>query len=906
MIWKLLLAALFMAAPLQAQEPARFSVDKWGGINDFLPSSRLDPSDAQDAENVLTDGGKLEKFPGSVDFTSAVLAGFPIKGLWQYVSANGTKYLIIHASQTVYQTNLASAPVAIGTVSATGIIDAENAFGKIFFVDGTSSWYWDGISTAGVAGMPLCKKLEFKDERLYCGNSSVSTSRVHVSSGGGFSYWTVPADFAKVGDAPSTWDFQRDDGESVTCLKKTPWGLFVGKEHSSHFLKGYDNLTYYKVVLDPAIGCADDRLVQMVDGSLVWLSYEGTYSYSGRGAPQLISKKIENRTKAIGQLRSQRDFWRVTAQTDWELGTVTTNGPQSSWSTTISPGAIVPSSWSAIVTSSADWVAGTIPSLLSTASTFGSVQFSSAAFIIFNGDFATGSLLHWTCTAVGGGGPSCAAYSGGAAITASCGGIGPDAYFRILDGGTTMYVTTYTANTATITGQTIDLEALGISTRTLSITFQATGNGNNAVLQSTTFTAISSVSYTGSVLSDCASSGLFGFYPVDNVKVNRFFSIYQASATPQQYFSQVFDTYFSTPVGQLLTVSSSVPAGTDVLTRLSSCTGAGMTGTCRPWTAVANGEQMVDQYFRYYQFMSTFTTSVGTSTPRADSVQLVALSTGIYYSPVHFMGTDMTSWREGHFDEGQSGVVVYQVRTATYSFAVSATVPTWSNHSNHQTVTLSTGSYIQYSARSLFSSTVTLSIQSSLFEWAEGEAPPGASMVHDHRYWQCVTTSSVRNDICFVLQKNNEWTQFTSTAVGALALYDNRPLLGAGFGSSKIWKVMETGEKNFDGQAILAHWITPDFFMQDQDATLRELWFEADPSSATSLTIAYSLDKSTSYVSSTIELGRNNAFIEERVPIAAGYAKGKYLRLRISNGDSNEAPVVHRATIYVHIEPRKY
>ena len=63
MKWLLLLALL--ASPLRADEPVKFDPGQFGGLDTFHDSAAIGDTDAQDAENVLTDGGYLEKRTGN-------------------------------------------------------------------------------------------------------------------------------------------------------------------------------------------------------------------------------------------------------------------------------------------------------------------------------------------------------------------------------------------------------------------------------------------------------------------------------------------------------------------------------------------------------------------------------------------------------------------------------------------------------------------------------------------------------------------------------------------------------------------------------------------------------------------------------------------------------------------------
>ena len=123
------------------------SIGEWGGLNLLNDSSNLG-SDAQVANNVLTDSGYLEMRPGSTLLTS-ILPGYPTVYVNDWQSPNGTRYLIAQASNTVYRTDFSPGGlVALFTAAAGYNIDTQPAFSKLFFADGFHNlWCWDGNST---------------------------------------------------------------------------------------------------------------------------------------------------------------------------------------------------------------------------------------------------------------------------------------------------------------------------------------------------------------------------------------------------------------------------------------------------------------------------------------------------------------------------------------------------------------------------------------------------------------------------------------------------------------------------------------------------------------------------------------------------------------------------------------
>lgn len=348
-----MLAALLLALAIPAQAqllPQNWKplvVDKWGGLN-LLNDSTTIGEDCQYCQNVLTDNGYLEKRPGNV-LLATFLAGSRTAFVDEWTAPTGTRYLIGQASTTIYYTNFSGAAVALSTITAGYNLTSTSAFSKLYFSDGANPlWYWDGTSTGTIAGSPICTYTAFKDARLWCANQpSVGTSQVSISSQGGANYWTVPYNVAQIDNAPNTFSFNPDDGDYITCMAATPWGMFVGKRYSSYLVRGNGNLSYDPRILDPKIGCVDNRSVQMVYGVLQWLALDGVYAFDGSSAPKLISRELDPLMKQVRESIYSEGQWATQLRPDWASGTTsTTTGstPAQSWDFSSLSGSIFPSS----------------------------------------------------------------------------------------------------------------------------------------------------------------------------------------------------------------------------------------------------------------------------------------------------------------------------------------------------------------------------------------------------------------------------------------------------------------------------------------------------------------------------------------------------------------------------------
>jgi hypothetical protein len=367
-----LLLALALALPAAAQNQPllpsgwkAISMDKWGGLN-LLSDSSMIGDDAQQAQNVLTDNFYLEKRPGNVRLAT-ILAGYPVQYANDWVGPNGNRYLIAQASSTIYQTNFSGSPVALSTVAIGFNITTVPAFSQIYFSDGSRPiWSWNDVSTGTVTDAatgnlaPVCTYIDFKDNRLWCANLPVGfsvsgntqngggSSTVLLSSAGGAGFWSVPSNVGQVDSTPNRFDFNPNDGDQITCLAKTPWGEFVGKRNSSYIVKGNGNLSYDPRLLDPKIGCVDNRSVQMVYGMLTWLAVDGVYGYGGSGHPELLTRELDPLMQTVREATFSQGQWATHLQPDWATGTESTTTAslpaQGPWDFGSISGSIFPSS----------------------------------------------------------------------------------------------------------------------------------------------------------------------------------------------------------------------------------------------------------------------------------------------------------------------------------------------------------------------------------------------------------------------------------------------------------------------------------------------------------------------------------------------------------------------------------
>ena len=902
----LLLALLAPAARAASLYPANWvpvPVSEFGGLN-LLNDSTAIGSDAQVAQNVLTDNGYLEKRQGNV-ILGTILAGYPVKFFSDWVAPNGTRFVIAHASNTVYRTDFSGDPVALSTTQPLFSISAQPAFGRLFFADGyRAPWYWDGsststvVSSAGTAA-PICTYLAFKDSRIFCANiPDQGTSRVRISSTGGAGYWVVPADVSDVDNAPNVFDFTPDDGDSIKCMQTTPWGVFVGKQYSSWMIKGTGNLSYELRILDPKVGCKDNRSVQMVYGVLTWLSNDGVYAFDGSGPPRLISRELDPLVADLPYTSFGTKFWLTNTKSDWEGGNLTASGPGAPISSTLLSGSITVSSVTLTENTTTLFALGTCDGC--GVSNAGDVQFSGVtSTYVFRAEHNTilplnegwantnatsiqdvgGSSLTYTCPSTSGG------FCYTSRTTGATANDNQILVFRLAaKAGSERagYVGfTYGNNSP------VELAAVHVTSSDISyairdsVGFRFLLTETQAQPSFSTYTIIVSTNLGAHFYRDgiFKASGTISYggnrpnyivigaqgHPLTTTIHSDF--IYYSTSIPRPtttadlvgistYTSRIFDTQVSTPTFGLFTVSSTVASPTVLSYSIRTSTSPN-NDMWESYRSFAGGSQPPGGISRYAQYRSTFSHFSLVESPGFISVVLDAATTGYYHSAVHLIGSAISTY--GIFtvtqDVPDGSIVIYSVRATTYSFTdISGVNIPWTAQTANQTVGLavSTPTYFQFRSLINFNYPANIpSISRIQLNWNEGTGKAVSSGSLDRRYYLCITVSSaaVTPDTCLIKQKNGKWVTWTGPSVGAMGLY-NYTLIAADAGtSSELWTIMVPGEYSDDGVAIDSQWVSADYTngIIFNDKILHEFWVDALPVVASSVTLSYAVNKSSAY-----------------------------------------------------------
>ena len=945
---KVILLLLMLVSSVGAQTtatPLTFYQSQFGGIDNYHDSARIDNMDFQDARNVLTDRGFLEKRPGSIRVVDEVLTGYPVLYSKEFVTQANVKYLLLHSSQTLYATTFdGNVPVAIATVNVNSVMDSVSAYDKHFFTNGyDASFYYDGASIVTVSSMPMGKYIEFAYERVWEANVPGYESTLYASAFGDYTDWTIPGSPLPA-DSPTSFTFDQQDGNQLTGIFYSPYGILVFKRNKTFVLKGQDNDNFKKYRISDNIGCVDDRSVQLVDGVVLWLGEKGVYKWAGGlGEPEIISRDIDETIKDVQNIISRTNARVITSPTDFAQGQSTLNSPSYSWSSSIVAGSLVPSTWSSTA-NGIDWSTGTL-SNIDTFTALGSaqigyedfedlnytanpiwtttstaVQFTSTGGALQNiGNLTTGTMIFTTSTQV----TDTFSFNWYVGQPTGVGKVVSMGFY--ISSVTLSSILAQVGQTQASYAITYYQDILGYSSIDL-VAWPGTGSGSNicststlvtTAIQGSTYTVtlvrtdttfvlnMGSLNCTGTTIYDLGISKWFIANLSGGDSIDNFNFIFKTTAA---WLSPIFDTTFSTPIGGALTFSETVPTGSTIAYSVRESS-TDVLSTWSDWVLVStttSGAFRIPFTKRYWQEQVELTTSYSTQTPSVQLTSLNAVSTGTWDSHVMYLGTALTSW--GQFNAAgtfsPSNAVSFYTRASTSSFTVGSSTPSWVLQSNGINVACSTGTYMQVRAISAVgSSTDSATINSFTINWYEGETRQVASIFYDGRYYLAVntSTSATKNTLVIVYQRNKKWTFFDGLSLSTLNLYDLKPYAGSGFTDSKIWRIMNEGTYYDDNNvAINAYAITKDFQFdgQNNNKILRNFYVESYPNVSGVLSMAYSIDKSTVIYTSTQNVTAASGFNDEIKGMFPGFAKGRYFRFKFSNAILNEYLKLDAYTVF--------
>jgi len=863
-------AALLLALP-GLSCAAELHISGFGGVNNYADPMFIADTDASDARNVITYEGDLRPVYGSVRFNT--VAASSITYLGEYVNSDGRRTVFSKSGLGLYATNPNTGVMTLlKAFDSEREIDAVPAFGAMYFVDGSSAWWSDGVSTYTATNMSACDYVEFYANRLVCVSVSTETSRMNLSAYNSSTTWATGSG----DDDAAVRYFAKDDGYQINCVKATPYGIFVGKDRSSHILKGDSNPTFYQFPLSDTIGCSDDRSVQFVDGVIMWLGNKGNvYGWAGDGRVEDMSAEIRGWTKDIRKSQSQEGNWTVASQAGWELGAY------SGWETTADPSVLKARSYnSGLLTSGAT-------------SYFLPTMFA-------NSGFENGTSSGWT--------PAFGAIESQNLTWCS----GTSCTPTLTSGRTYSAFTSCSSKWMDLPRARVDVINASDDAVIFSYElFAACDSPSVAVQQNISSPTISGsgdikiriFDIDGSTRTSTAfdrSNGVFLMTKSDYTGV-RYDSMEGKSAI-ETSVSQVYDTGFVAPD---LSLSIYASYGS-TLTYYASADSSTWVST----TIAIGGSVPTDYKLRYFKFNISMTASgAGVVYSSFTGITLSMLDTATYYSPVTFTSVGISDWKQFVAAYTSTATTpVFSVRSGTYAFASDGAAPAWTVQSNGGEITISTGAYVQYAIDpKITSSTQALAFQSTSINYVVGAVSPRvASLTWDGHYLLSVSTNSeTTNHLTLMYQKNKKWTALEGQSYGAMTVYNNRPLAGDGTSGSRLWYLLDQDAKSFDGAAINSWWQTKDYTLGsvNNHKVIDRMWINAGGNGVDALDISWQADRAGTWYSTSTALSGTSFVIREVDGLFENYNLARQARFKFAADEIDRDFRLKMFSLYYTVNP---
>jgi hypothetical protein len=851
------LALLLLASACFADQVA---VSDFKYLNSNENSIIIDPAEAQDLLNVdITPGGKsVKKRSGYGLYKTVFSAGTGVHGGFHGFDSSGNDIQIWGSSTSVKGIVGDATPTTIvSSMTLNATIDCADTQGSLYCVSSGRDFYirTNGATLTSWSTSPLGTMIESTPDRIAVAGVAATPSTIHISGSNAFTTFTpgplATDPFTEVIAAP---------GSHITHLR---WGcqkLLWWKDQSFGYFDFDDQYSAQVKIVSDNIGTQDNTSAIDPGGSVWFRGQDGhIYQYDCSG---LLKQTIEITPQIQTSGRRTSNLYVEAAQSEFQTGTII---PTGFLSTTLSAGDVVPSSFSAVETSNADFSQGTRSNL----------DISGNSLILSTSAAATG----WTYAS---GSAAISAYS----PTDNCGAIsdkGGDGFVlessngstsitllaEVIDAGNSSVIASQSVawvnNSCSWTARTITLGASYVRRRAK---LRVSGGLSTYTSNEFTLTGGDVTFYT---LSDNDNGGSFKRIFMDS-SINDLStqasggisSISQGTYTSKAYNIGLTPTYAS--LSYNATINDFTPAFT--VQHATSSTGA--------WAELGGTDVSFPNTRRYIRYISTFTVSGSSDAlTTLDDVTLTARSSGTYYSQV-VNRPNLGTWSSFNATvANNNGSNSFYLRSSTNSFTALSSTPSWTAQTPGTTISISTGTYFQLRDDFIVTgSTHNPTLADFTINWFEGSASDQAYMLYyDNAIWASVAYGVGISSNNYVFRRdliNGGWTLY-NFGTGGFLIQNNHLY----FGNVADGNVFQFGSGTSDnGNSITSYWKSKDFAAQDPFTVMQlgQIDLIAARNANQTLTATYTTDTSTStaYSVTLSTTATTQSFIQSRKLLPAG------------------------------------
>ena len=753
----------------------------------------------------------------------------PIRGLWPFYATDGSQYIVAYSSSSMFASKgdgTCTPITGLSNLSATAQMECVQGLGKLWCANGVDEMFWTTVTaTAAVTSAPIGPHIGFFRNRILVAGVPSNLTQLYMSGEIDGTDYTLPT--VMFSTSPAIINIAGiNDGLAVTCLMGEYQNQYlIGRKYDLYALGGYDNTNFTLRKVSNQIGCQDPKSVQEVNNTLMWLSYRGIEGYTGTQINR-VSYPIDPTIGAIITAAGNTQSQTFTTQADFNTGNLVASGPGAPMSTTISPGNVVPSSWS-ITTGGLD-ASWAMTDVDSTTAVIGYVDNFDDGNITGNvtwtatpgyGVFSVDTTNLWVTGSTTSGGTA----SMSTPISNSTGtwsfvvlSTGSVVRFNFISDSVDPFLFNgYRISVQPLASTPTERVSLGkilnsgftLETINSAIDPNIADSNSHYYRVSRAKNGSITVAVDGiTVISTVAASGpTSGSYVVlasqDSVGSisKQHFSKIKFPYFYENQVSSIYNTGISTPTWGPYSISfSSVSISSISLSIQSSIVGDG-SGFQVLQTQSANQIIVADKkkYIRHHIYPSPPESQIVST---VTAVNLSAETTGYYITPC-ITAAGNTGW--GNLNANavtNGGSLSFSMSTS----AVSCAQVTDPNNANWTPVTANSIIPVPVSSytavRVLFSmdsATQVPILNDMQISWNAGASrPPVASSHHDDRYWLFYTTNSAVgsvNDHAVIYDQNQKWTLFDDINAYSAAEYLNQLYIGDSNSTGLIYQ-MNSGQ----------------------------------------------------------------------------------------------------------------
>lgn len=807
----LLLALLSLPAAAQDQGAVKGPFQGHGHELFTLPSPRecglvtrtapnlLNPACLPVLQNAYLDQDQsiLRRGGYSAYNLTACTGAQPIKGMWPFYATDGTLYLVAFSSNSMYYSPgdgtcsvlNPSAGGASWNLTASAEMQCAQGIGELVCTDFSDPVFETNIvSSRTIAGAPQGSLITFFRNRFWIAGVTGNLTQLYGSGQLNELDWVVSL-YPSLSTSPVSIDISgANDGQKITCLLGPFQNqLYIGRNYDLFGLAGYDNRDFTLRKVSEQVGCIEPKSGQEVNNVLYWVSKRGVEGLTGTQILPVsypIDPTIQKVIAATGNTRSRL----LSTQSDWVSGNLTASGPGAPLSATLSPGDVVPSSFTAATVSTTSFAVGVSSGaglfLSGTGLMPGAVNYSADVQYVASvlpqsaapawtsltvggicvSESVSGGTVTYTIANTAAGNPCGAGVIAGATLTpATLSTTTTNTLITVYAAGasngppvatTPKFALVFAQGTPVVNG-TSDIVAVRIGTATVQ--YYALGNNTtDEAYTAGTFSTFTVLITTYSVarfwrdgvFKSAQNIGQAGAITTIGMLTERInfntggFIGYVATYTfttgvtdpgnvdlplVSTYTSTIFDTSFTTTTGGLFTATTTLSAlGVTTVTYQVRDSAVGTDTGWSAWQNVAD-QYRVPLVRRYWQYRALMQRDPNLfAAPEVLGVSLEASTTGYYIGPCVQVSTPV-SWGRLDVDAVlNGGSFTFYTSTGGSCGAAIASTATWNAQSPNAQISVSTNTtYI--ATRVLFSmdaGTQTPTLSDITYNWNTGSNRP--------------------------------------------------------------------------------------------------------------------------------------------------------------------------------------